>query len=261
MSGRLGELLVRENLISLQQLQKAQEEQRKTGGRLGSAARQARAPSPSTSSPTSSPSSTASRRSTSRTSRSTPEVIKLIPKEVAREAPGHPGEPRRLVADRRDGDPSNIFAIDDLKFLTGYNVELVVASRGGDRRGDRALLRRSRPHATTRCIGDFDDDDVEVVERRATTSTSSTSRRRAEDAPVVKLVNVDPLDAIKKGASRHPRRALREGLPRPLPHRRRALRGDEAAAEAARTRSPRASRSWPSSTSPSAGCRRTAASS
>ena len=36
MSGRLGELLVRENLISLQQLQKAQDEQRKTGGRIGS---------------------------------------------------------------------------------------------------------------------------------------------------------------------------------------------------------------------------------
>ena len=32
---RLGELLVRENLISLQQLQKAQEAQKKTGGRLG----------------------------------------------------------------------------------------------------------------------------------------------------------------------------------------------------------------------------------
>ena len=35
MAGRLGELLVRENLISLQQLQAAQEEQRKTGGKLG----------------------------------------------------------------------------------------------------------------------------------------------------------------------------------------------------------------------------------
>ena len=35
MPGRLGELLVRENLITLQQLQKAQEEQKKTGGRLG----------------------------------------------------------------------------------------------------------------------------------------------------------------------------------------------------------------------------------
>ena len=35
MAGRLGELLVRENLITLQQLQKAQEEQRKDGGRLG----------------------------------------------------------------------------------------------------------------------------------------------------------------------------------------------------------------------------------
>src|SRR5256885_16317429 len=35
MAGRLGELLVRENLISLQQLQKAQEEQKKAGGRIG----------------------------------------------------------------------------------------------------------------------------------------------------------------------------------------------------------------------------------
>ena len=47
MSGRLGELLVRENLISLQQLQKAQDEQRKTGGRIGSLPRQAGVRSPS----------------------------------------------------------------------------------------------------------------------------------------------------------------------------------------------------------------------
>ena len=37
MSGRLGELLVRENLISVQQLRKAQEEQQKTGTRIGTA--------------------------------------------------------------------------------------------------------------------------------------------------------------------------------------------------------------------------------
>ena len=37
MSGRLGELLVRENLISIQQLRKAQEEQQKTGSRMGTA--------------------------------------------------------------------------------------------------------------------------------------------------------------------------------------------------------------------------------
>ena len=37
MSGRLGELLVRENLISVQQLRKAQEEQQKSGARIGTA--------------------------------------------------------------------------------------------------------------------------------------------------------------------------------------------------------------------------------
>ncbi len=58
----------------------------------------------------------------------------------------------------------------------------------------------------------------------------------------------------------HPHRALREGLPRPLPDRRHPLRDDAAAAASCARRSPAGSRSWPSSTSPRSACRRTAAS-
>ena len=47
-------------------------------------------------------------------------------------------------------DPSNIFAIDDIKFLTGYNVEVVVASEQAIREAIEQLLRARRGPATTR---------------------------------------------------------------------------------------------------------------
>ena len=136
-------------------------------------------------------------------------------------------------------DPSNIYAIDELKFLTGYNIEPVVASR------ERASRRRSSRY--------YDKGpDLRRDDRRASTSTTSSSRGRrrgrqrrrareqAGEAPVVKLVQRDPAQRrSRRGASRHPHRAVREELPRPLPHRRRAPRGDAAAAQAAATRSRR----------------------
>jgi hypothetical protein len=129
---RWGELLVRENLISLQQLQQAQEEQRKTGGRLGYnltklgyieeneltqfLSKQYGVPAINLSE-----------------FEIDQEVIRLVPKEVA--------EKHQVIPVNRAGaslivamaDPSNIFAIDDLKFLTGYNIEVVVASDGAIR--------------------------------------------------------------------------------------------------------------------------------
>src|SRR5438270_93745 len=127
MAGRLGELLVRENLISLQQLQKAQEEQKKAGGRIGYhltklgfieeseltnfLSKQYGVPSINL-----------------KEFDIDGEVVKLVPKEVA--------EKHQCIPVNRAGaslilamsDPSNIYAIDDIKFLTGYNIEVVVAS-------------------------------------------------------------------------------------------------------------------------------------
>ena len=138
------------------------------------------------------------------------------------------------------GDPSNIYAIDDLKFLTGYNIEPVVASETAIREAIERYYAEKGPRSTT-SIGELrrrrtsrsteDDDEIDVDELE----------KAAEDAPVVKLVNL-----ILSTRSRRARRDIHiepyeKELPRPLPHRRRALRGDAAAAEAARTRSPRAS--------------------
>src|SRR5450631_2410433 len=127
MSGRLGELLVRENLISVQQLRKAQEEQQRSGSRIGTALIKTGA--------------IEEQKLTDFLSKQygvpainlkdfeiEPDVIKLVPKEVAEKhlvIPVNRAGPALIVA---MSDPSNIFAIDDLKFLSGYNIEPVVAS-------------------------------------------------------------------------------------------------------------------------------------
>ncbi|MBK8012455.1 MAG: type IV-A pilus assembly ATPase PilB [Deltaproteobacteria bacterium] len=204
MPGRLGELLVRENLITLQQLQAAQEQQRKAGGRLGFnltklgyieeteltafLSKQYGVPSINLAE-----------------FEIDSDVIKLVPKEVA--------EKHQVIPVNRAGaslivamaDPSNIFAIDDLKFLTGYNIEVVVASDGairdaidkyygGKEAGGGGDLNYDE------VMAEFDEDEIEVG-MDDDISNVVDLERSAEDAPVVKLVNLILIDAIKKGAS------------------------------------------------------------
>ena len=199
MSGRLGELLVRENLISLQQLQKAQDEQRKTGGRIGSLlvkqgsiaetdltnflSKQYGVPSISL-----------------KDFDIDDDVIKLIPKATA--------EKHQVIPVNRAGsslivamsDPSNIFAIDDIKFLTGYNVEVVVASEPAIREAIEKYYSERGPSYEDLIQG-FDDSEVSVLDDGEDTGDVVDLEKSAGEAPVVKLVNLILLDAIKKGAS------------------------------------------------------------
>ena len=78
--------------------------------------------------------------------------------------------------------------------------------------------------------------DVEQVKAEDDEIDLGNLSKSAEAAPVVKLANVLLVDSLKRGASRHPHRALREGVPGPLPHRRHPLQRDGPAHEAARTR-------------------------
>jgi type IV pilus assembly protein PilB len=198
MSGRLGELLVRENLISLQQLQKAQEEARKSGGRIGALlVRQG---------------AIAEHDLTTFLSKQygvpaislkdfdvDEDVVKLIPKAIA--------EKHHVVPVNRAGsslivamiDPSNIFAIDEIKFHTGYNVEPVVASEQSIREAIERYYSEKGPSYDELMQG-FDDSEVSIVESEDGEDALDLERSAGE-APVVKLVNLILLDAIKKGAS------------------------------------------------------------
>src|SRR5919107_1312708 len=194
MSGRLGELLVRENLISVQQLRKAQEEQQKAGSRIGTALIKTGAIEES--------------KLTDFLSKQygvpainlkdfdiDPEIIKLVPKDVALKhlvIPVNRAGPSLIVA---MCDPSNIYAVDDLKFLTGYNIEAVVASEVSIREALERYHAEKGPSLED-LVGQVTED-VEVAASEDEANIDEMARA-ADDAPVVKLVNLILLDAIKK---------------------------------------------------------------
>ncbi|TFG93950.1 MAG: type IV-A pilus assembly ATPase PilB, partial [Myxococcales bacterium] len=127
-----------------------------------------------------------------------PSVIQLIPEEVAQKHGVIPVNRAGSTLILATADPSNIFAIDDIKFLTGYNVEVVVASEDQIKRAiDRYYDKTS---SLDDIMGDFDDSDLELVSDESDVDVNALARE-SEDAPVVKLVNLILTDAIKKNAS------------------------------------------------------------
>ena len=199
-SGRLGELLVREKLITPLQLQGAVEQQRKSGGRLGHEltrlgyideteltaflSQQYGVPSINLSDID-----------------IDPEVLKLIPKEVVTR--------HQVIPVNRSGntlivamaDPSNIFAVDDIKFITKFNIEVVVAS-------EQAIADAIEKYYTSNVsfddvMMDFDaeDEEFEFEDDQEEDINVVDLEKSAGDAPVVKLVNLILLDAIRKNAS------------------------------------------------------------
>ena len=126
-----------------------------------------------------------------------PAVIRLIPADVASRF--------QVVPYRRNGrkltvvmaNPSNIFALDDIKFITGCEVETCVAS---DDAIKKAIDRFYDAHESLASVMKQLDDDLEVIEHAEDESVNLTDIT-ADEAPVVKLVNSLLSDAIRKGAS------------------------------------------------------------
>src|SRR2546430_1348360 len=96
-------------------------------------------------------------------------------------------------------DPSNIYAIDDIKFLTGYNIEVVVASEQAIKEALERYYADKAPSYDEVMEG-FDESEIQV-DRDIEDDNVVDMEKSAADAPVVKLVNLILLDAIKKGAS------------------------------------------------------------
>ena len=126
-------------------------------------------------------------------------VIKLIPSEIAQKHQVIPINRTGNVLTVAMADPSNIFAIDDIKFMTGFKVEPVVAAETSIKNSinkyyDSAGLVED-------IMKGFDDKDVEALREEDDNVNAAELGKAAEDAPVVKLVNLILTDAIKKGAS------------------------------------------------------------
>ncbi len=200
MAERIGELLLREKLITPEQLQEAIEEQKRSGGRLGYnltklgyitekeltsfLSKQYGIPTIDISETT-----------------IDPEVIKLIPEDVAKKYQVLPVSRTGSTLVVAMADPSNIFAIDDIKFLTGYNVETVVASEGAIKSCiEKCYESSDMDMAMEDVLTEFDEDEMEVVQEEEEVDIGDL-KKAVEEAPVVKLVNFILTDAIKKQAS------------------------------------------------------------
>jgi type IV pilus assembly protein PilB len=232
MSAKLGEILVRENLISPQHLREALDYQREHGGRLGFnlvklglvtddmitavLSRQYGIPSVNLD-----------------LFQIDDAVLRLIPQEVAQKYSVLPLSRVGATLTLAMVDPTNVFAMDDIKFMTGLNVEPVVVAEASIQQAISKYYGTSREielaavtvdeviyegaggkssngngnitHADLVSLDtiDFDHEgasDVEVVEDNEEIDLSTLSRM-SEDAPVVRLVNVLLVDALRRGAS------------------------------------------------------------
>ncbi len=196
---RLGELLVREKLISLQQLRKAQEEQKRSGHNLvytlaklgilqdgeitNFLSAQYRLPAINLD-----------------TYEIESDVVKLVSREVC--------EKHRIMPVSRTGstlivamsDPTNLNAIDDIKFLTGYNVEPVVSSETAVQTAVERYYNAGPSYEEVMADFALGDEDIDFGADEEEISAVELERASL-DAPVVRLVNVLLLNAIRKGAS------------------------------------------------------------
>jgi type IV pilus assembly protein PilB len=233
-SNRLGELLVREKRISLAQLKQAQDEQKRTGQNLTYALAKLGYISDRRRSPTSSRRSTASRPSTSTAVELDPELGKLVTRRCARSTRSCPISRAGSSLIVAMSDPTNLHAIDDIKFLTGYNVEPVVASENAILAAiEKLFVARRRPQAggggingRRLALGDIADGDVEFGDEEESEPTSIELTKASEDAPVVRLCNAMLLNAIKVRASDIHIEPYEKKHAGALPRRRRAARGD-----------------------------------
>jgi type IV pilus assembly protein PilB len=225
MSAKLGEILVRENLISPQHLREALDYQREHGGRLGYnlvrlglvsddmitavLSRQYGIPSVNL-----------------ELFDIEDSVIRLIPQEVAQKYSVLPLSRVGATLTLAMVDPTNVFAMDDIKFMTGLNIEPVVVAEASVQQAIAKYYSTSReielapvaPEVVVQGLNggithadlisldslDFDTeataDQVEVLEDNEEIDLSSLARM-SEDAPVVRLVNVLLVDALRRGAS------------------------------------------------------------
>src|SRR5579872_3577064 len=203
MSSRLGEILVKDSLISADQLKQALEHQRKNGGRLGTClvklglvsddditavlSRQYGVPSINL-----------------KFYEVDPAVIKLVPQETAVRYQIVPLSRVGSTLTIAMTDPTNVFAMDDIKFMTGFNVEPVVASETAIGEAIHKFYGDVESvEELDKVMKDLTGEDGDALELAAEESEMDLAslEKAAEEAPIIKLCNLILTDAVKRGAS------------------------------------------------------------
>ncbi len=199
MADKLGQLLVNGKIITEAQLNKALDLQKKEGGRVGSnliklgyltegslvdfLSKQYGVPSVNLT-----------------TQDVELSIIKFIPYEVANKYQIFPISKNGASLKLAMTDPSNVFAIDDVKFMTGYDVQPLVASESAIKEAISKYYEQSDLQGAIKGI-DLDDDNLALIQDKEDDVDMNELKNAVDDAPVVKLVNLILSEAIVRGAS------------------------------------------------------------
>jgi type IV pilus assembly protein PilB len=201
MSQRLGDLMVKEKVITPEQLSQASKVQKETNCRLGSAlvklgflsdedvtnflSRQYGVPAINLS-----------------YFEIDPAVVKLIPFETAKRYQILPLSRVGASLTIAMVDPTNVFAMDDIKFMTGFNIEPVVASESSINEGIEKAYGTNNQEELETVMQSMTDLDADVeLQSEEQEMELADLERAADEAPIVKLVNLVLTDAVKRGAS------------------------------------------------------------
>jgi type IV pilus assembly protein PilB len=130
-------------------------------------------------------------------------VIHLVPSEVAQKYLVLPVNRTGATLTIAMADPTNVFAMDDIKFMTGYNVEPVVASEIAIREAIEKYYGSSHALELKKVMDQMAEQDTEALELLEEDEELDIHKLEhvSEEAPVVRLVNIILTDSIKKGAS------------------------------------------------------------
>jgi type IV pilus assembly protein PilB len=202
MSQRLGDLLVKEKIITQEQLQQAMKVMKEQNCRIGSAlvklnllseedvtnflSRQYGVPAINLS-----------------YFEIDPSVVKLIPVETAKRYQILPLSRVGASLTIAMVDPTNVFAMDDIKFMTGFNIEPVVASESSIMSGIDKAYGATHEENLEQVMQSMDLGEAADVELQADEQEMDLAdlEKAADEAPIVKLVNMILTDAVKRGAS------------------------------------------------------------
>jgi type IV pilus assembly protein PilB len=200
---RLGDRLVAEKLISTEQLQRALAEQKGSADKLGTILVRLGFITEDSlvsflSKQYSIPAITVAQVDPD------PDVLKLVPEQIAKKHSVLPIKRMGNVLTLAMADPTNVFALDDVGFMTGLQIQPVVASEAAIRKAFERLYETGA--SVTDMMSELEeaDTDVEVVEGGEETFTKADVfdlKESADEAPVVRLINMILTDAIRRGAS------------------------------------------------------------
>jgi len=203
LSRRLGDLLVREGLIDQEQLLRALAEQKGTNEKLGSILVRLNLISDDQliaflSKQYGIPSIQLTQLDID------VELLKLVPSQIARKYEVLPIQRNGNQLTLAMADPTNVFAVDDVGFMTNLQVVPVVAAQGAIRKAIERLYD-VQTSGLAEVISEMESgQDVEVVEGEEDTWAKFDIfelKESADEAPVVRLVNMVFVDAIRRGAS------------------------------------------------------------